>query len=76
MRLIIAPVVLPLLLVYGLPYNVGWLNTVLAAIFVFFAFTDFLDGYLARKYQQETLFGSELDPIADKFLVYSTLIAL
>lgn len=39
-------------------------------------FTDFLDGYLARRYQQETVIGKLLDPVADKFLVFSTAIAL
>lgn len=38
--------------------------------------TDFLDGFIARKYNQVTVLGSLLDPIADKFLLFSTLITL
>lgn len=38
--------------------------------------TDFFDGYIARLLKQESLFGKFLDPLADKFLVFSTIIAL
>ncbi len=38
--------------------------------------TDFLDGYLARRYGLESALGTALDPIADKFLVCANLIAL
>jgi len=75
-RLIISPLILPLLLVRLLPFNVFWINGVLALIFVLFGLTDFLDGYLARKLKQESRLGGSLDHIADKFLVYSTLVAL
>ncbi len=75
-RLILSPLILPLFLVYFLPYNYLWLNILLALLFVAFSITDFLDGYIARKYKMETKFGKALDPIADKFLISSTLISL
>ena len=40
------------------------------------AFTDFLDGYLARRYSDETVLGGFLDTTADKILVTGTLLAL
>ncbi len=75
-RLIISPLVLPLLLVYLLPFNQLWINGFLTILFMLFSVTDFFDGYFARRYKQETALGRLLDPIADKFLLYSTLVAL
>lgn len=75
-RLVVSPLTLPLLLVYFLPHNIVWINIGLAFLFVLFGLTDFFDGYLARRFDQETSLGKMLDPIADKFLVYSTLVAL
>lgn len=75
-RLIGSPIILPFFLVYLLPYNIFWINCCLAFLFFLFGLTDFFDGYLARKYNQVTAIGALLDHVADKFLLYSTLIAL
>ncbi len=75
-RLVCSPLFLPLLIVYLLPYNLLWLNSIVAVFFCLFALTDFFDGYLARKFNLETALGKVLDPIADKFLLYATLVAL
>lgn len=75
-RLIFSPLLFPLLLVYLLPLNAPFINALLALLFILVSLTDFFDGYLARKFKQESLVGRILDPIADKFLIYATLIAL
>src|SRR5690606_28167271 len=45
-------------------------------IFVLASVTDWLDGYLARIWSQQSLLGAMLDPIADKLLVGATLMML
>lgn len=51
----------------------NWIATVM---FVVFAATDWLDGYLARKLNQTSSFGAFLDPVADKFLVCACVLVL
>ncbi|HSV51196.1 MAG TPA: CDP-diacylglycerol--glycerol-3-phosphate 3-phosphatidyltransferase [Burkholderiaceae bacterium] len=51
-------------------------NLVATIMFVVFALTDWLDGYLARKLNQTSAFGAFLDPVADKFLVCASLLVL
>ncbi len=51
-------------------------NRIATVMFVLFAATDWLDGYLARKLNQTSSFGAFLDPVADKFLVCASLLVL
>ncbi len=51
-------------------------NLVATVMFVAFALTDWLDGYLARRLNQTSSFGAFLDPVADKFLVCASLLVL
>ena len=51
-------------------------NLIATVMFVLFATTDWLDGYLARKLNQTSSFGAFLDPVADKFLVCASLLVL
>ena len=75
-RLVISPLTLPVLLVYLLPYNILWVNFLLSGLFALFSLTGFFDGYFEKAWKQEAKLGRLLDPIANKFLSVSVLIAL
>jgi cardiolipin synthase len=91
-RLSARPLALPNLLTYAriaaVPVVVGcmftanilqgglWLRWLALTIFIAAAVTDFLDGYLARAWGQQSTLGRMLDPIADKLLVGSCLLML
>ena len=67
--------IIPLLIVvFYAP--VWWSATVCVLIFILAAVTDVLDGYLARRSDQVTRFGTFIDPIADKLIVSVTLILI
>ena len=70
-RIIAVPVVAGLLMYGG--FTARW---VALGIYVVAAITDFFDGYLARKWQQQSSLGVMLDPIADKVLVSVVLLVL
>ncbi len=61
---------------FYLPIDNGSRNLLATSMFVVFALTDWLDGYLARKLNQTSAFGAFLDPVADKFLVCASLLVL
>lgn len=73
LRIALTPVVMALVLVGGSP---SWARPVAAACFALAAITDFVDGRLARRWQQTSVWGTFLDTTADKLLVSGVLVAL
>ncbi|WP_395142203.1 CDP-diacylglycerol--glycerol-3-phosphate 3-phosphatidyltransferase [Schlegelella aquatica] len=70
-------VAIPLIVaVFYLPLEGSTRNLIATVLFVVFALTDWLDGWLARKLNQTSAFGAFLDPVADKFLVCASLLVL
>jgi cardiolipin synthase len=70
-------VAIPLIVgVFYLPIDPIARNWAATILFVVFAATDWLDGYLARKLNQMSAFGAFLDPVADKFLVCACVLVL
>ncbi len=70
-------VAIPLIVgVFYLPLAAPVRNLAATVMFVLFALTDWLDGWLARKLDQTSAFGAFLDPVADKFLVCASLLVL
>lgn len=72
LRVILIPVFLLVLFLAPAPMN----RYVATAIFVIASLTDFLDGYLARKWNLVSNFGKFMDPLADKLLVMAALVSM
>ena len=73
-RIVAIPLIVGVYYLPGLPKAAQ--NEIATVMFVLFAVTDWLDGYLARKLNQTSAFGAFLDPVADKFLVCASLLIL
>ena len=71
LRILLIPI---FIIVFYLPFPGA--HVVAAMIFALASFTDWLDGYLARKLGQMSPFGAFLDPVADKLLVAASLLLL
>jgi len=68
---------IPLIIgVYYLGWDIATKNLVATTLFVLFALTDWLDGWLARRLNQTSAFGAFLDPVADKILICASLLVL
>ncbi len=63
-----------LVIVFYLPWQ--YANVASTLIFIIAGFTDWLDGYLARRMNLETPFGAFLDPVADKLMVAIVLVLI
>lgn len=70
-RIVLLPV---MVLVFYLPLHGA--NIAAAAIFIAAALTDWLDGWIARRFGMSSAFGAFLDPVADKLMVATTLFLL
>lgn len=77
------PTILTVARILLLPVIVGvfylkapWARPLCCAIFLIAAITDWLDGYLARRWNIESDFGAFLDPVADKLMVATVLILI
>ena len=73
-RLALIPVVLGLIMAYE-PGN-EWVRYLAFTVFATAAISDFVDGYVARNFDQRTKLGAVLDPLADKLLINLTLVFL
>ena len=71
MRIALIPI---FIIVFYMPFS--WAHVAAAIIFALASFTDWLDGFLARKLKQISTFGAFLDPVADKLLVATSLLLL
>src|ERR1700733_13292857 len=71
MRILLIPV---FIIAFYLPFSGA--HALAAIIFALASFTDWLDGYLARRLKQMSPFGAFLDPVADKLLVACSLLLL
>ena len=68
---------IPIMVFFILFFNQNLLSRFIATtIFIVVAFTDYFDGYFARKYKAESSFGQCFDNIADKALIVSLLFVL
>jgi len=72
-RLAMIPVIIASFCLESALPQFNWIFIITASLFFIASMTDFVDGYIARKYKMVTTLGKFLDPIADKVLVVTAL---
>ena len=70
-RIVLIPV---LVVLFYAPW--GWTHKAASMVFLAAALTDWLDGWVARRFDQASSFGAFLDPVADKLMVAAALVML
>jgi CDP-diacylglycerol--glycerol-3-phosphate 3-phosphatidyltransferase len=80
LRLVIAPVMFWIILNPQIftdnGFHISWSYYFAALLFVIASITDYFDGFIARELDQKTMFGTILDPLADKMLVLAAFLGL
>ncbi len=71
LRIVLVPIIL-----FSLIIDTQFMRLISVVLFIFACITDYLDGYVARNFNQISRFGEMLDPIADKLLIALTLVML
>ncbi len=80
LRILIAPIMFWIILTPSLfsdaGFHISWSYYTASLLFVLASVTDFFDGYIAREWNQMTMLGAILDPLADKMLTIAAFLGL
>lgn len=80
LRILLAPIMFWIILNPSLftdsGYHISWSYFAASLIFVLASVTDFFDGYIAREWNQMTMLGAIIDPLADKMLTIAAFLGL
>src|SRR5215471_7061898 len=76
LRIVLIPLVVGVFYLPDMMMSPAHRNLAAATIFILAAVTDWLDGFLARRWNQTSAFGAFLDPVADKLMVTAALLSL
>ncbi|MDD3475350.1 MAG: CDP-diacylglycerol--glycerol-3-phosphate 3-phosphatidyltransferase [Sulfurimonas sp.] len=80
LRILIAPIMFWIILNPSLftdaGYHISWSYFAASLLFVLASVTDFFDGYIAREWNQMTMLGAIIDPLADKMLIIAAFLGL